>query len=385
MLATRIRQKDSVFYFMAVPAQDLLTHVRFVSRYEMDGERIAAERIEPDDDVAAFIQRIERRESAFQRELVRRKVREIRDFYVSATGQPPIPASVLLYTPERLTFSPLAGTESVGNLEFPLEKFLVIDGQHRLAALHFYVAQAPDEAKSIYVPCMVFDGSSEDFATEMFVTINSTQTRINKSHLVDLYERVTWTSPDRKLAARVVQLLYQEHDSPLRYKINRLGGRSRREKWILQSELFHEVHRWVRLDEKRGIRVPDDARPRERDAWRRFAILRDFLRAAADVWGDAWGNEDYAVTRPVTLKAMVRVAADLAAADEEPAEDRPGRWRDRLAPWADVRHEYRLEGFYERFAARGSAQRVARVHSALARRARVARREEAAEAEAAAD
>ena len=66
----------------------------------------------------------------------------------------------------------------------------VIDGQHRLAALHFFQKHRPEEAKTLHVPCMIFDGETEDFATEMFVTINSTPTRINKSHLVDLYEKV---------------------------------------------------------------------------------------------------------------------------------------------------------------------------------------------------
>ncbi|NBW86449.1 MAG: DUF2892 domain-containing protein [Planctomycetia bacterium] len=62
----------------------------------------------------------------------------------------------------------------------------------------------------------------------MFVIINSTPTRINKSHLVDLYERVSWAEPHRKFASRMVGALYSEGDSPLRYRINRLGGRSQK-------------------------------------------------------------------------------------------------------------------------------------------------------------
>ena len=58
--------------------------------------------------------------------------------------------------------------------------------------------------------CVVFDGKSADFATEMFVIINSTHTRINKSHLVDLYERVSWETPEKKFAAKVVNLLYEK-------------------------------------------------------------------------------------------------------------------------------------------------------------------------------
>jgi hypothetical protein len=36
---------------------------------------------------------------------------------------------------------------------------------------------------------------------------------------------------------------YREGDSPLRYRINRLGGRSKQEEWVLQAELFNEIHR----------------------------------------------------------------------------------------------------------------------------------------------
>ena len=46
-------------------------------------------------------------------------------------------------------------------------------------------------------------------------------------------------------------MLYSEGDSPLRYRINRLGGRSKQEKWILQAELFNEIHRWAAADWKK--------------------------------------------------------------------------------------------------------------------------------------
>ena len=91
------------------------------------------------------------------------------------------------------------------------------------------------------MPCVLFDGRSRDFATEKFVIINSTHTRINRSHLVNLNEKVPWESPKKKFAAKVVNLLYGEDDSPLQYKINHLGGRSKQEKWLLQSEVFNEV------------------------------------------------------------------------------------------------------------------------------------------------
>jgi DGQHR domain-containing protein len=363
MIATQIRQKDGVFYFVSYPAQDLLAKVRFISRFYAEDGSIEAEEVSGDDEVAVFIRKIEKSDAAFQRQISRAKVAAIENFYETAVSQPPIPGTVLLFTAEKLRFDPLGKLENVGDLEQPRERFLVIDGQHRLAALHFFQKHRPDEAKTLHVPCMVFDGKSEDFATEMFVIINSTPTRINKSHLVDLYERVSWAEPDSKLAARVVQKLYSEEGSPLRYKINRLGGRSKQEKWILQAELFNEIRRWV--SGKRKIDASMIA------ARRRYEIVRDFLKAAEKVWGDAWGSASHMVTRPVTIKAMLRVCFDLAAKDADPIDGRVARWMRRLTPWSELARDLRAEGFYERFPAKGQVERVARLHRELARRARV--------------
>lgn len=365
MIATQIRQKDSVFYFVAYPSEELLTRVRFISRFYDEGEQIKPEEVAPEDDVAQFIARVERSEKAFQRTLSRAKVRLIRNFYETASSQPPIPGTVLLFTPQKLRFQAVEGTGQVGHLQEPEEKFLIIDGQHRLAALSFYERTHRDEAKSIFVPCVIFDGRSDDFATEMFVIINSTPTRINKSHLVDLYERVSWAEPDRRFAARVVELLYREGDSPLRYRINRLGGRSKQEKWILQAELFNEIHRWVKQVWTEIQREGADARRVDHY----YQTVRDFLKAASQVFAEAWGNDNYMVTKPVTLKAMLRVCADLAAQDAQPEEGRLERWREKLSPWTDRLRDFRNDGFYERFAAKGQIERVARIHRELSRTA----------------
>jgi DGQHR domain-containing protein len=365
MLATRIRQKDGIFYFVSYPAKEVLEKVRFISRYYGEGEEIAPQTIPQNDEIAQFIGRIERTDQAFQRQLSRAKVRQLKNFYEMAVSQPPIPGTVLLFTAERLRFTPAAGNDSVGHMQDPDAKYLIIDGQHRLAALRFYLKEHPAEAGSINVPCVIFDGRSEDFAAEMFVIINSTPTRINKSHLVDLYERVSWADPDRRFAARLVEDLYGEGDSPLRYRINRLGGRSQQDKWILQAELFNELHRWISGDWKK-IRQSNNV---YREGERYYGIIRDFLKAGQKVWGDAWGHDGYMVTKPVTLKALIRVCADLARVDADPAEGRVKRWEERLAPWGDQMRAFRAEGFYERFPAKGQVERVARVHRELARMA----------------
>ena len=365
MLATRIRQKDGVFYFVSYPAKDVLAKVRFLSRFYGEGDQIAPQTISQSDEIAQFIARIEHNDSAFQRQLSRAKVRALKNFYEMAVSQPPIPGTVLLFTSEKLQFQALGSEQSVGHLQEPASKFLMIDGQHRMAALQFYLRERPGEGNNINVPCVIFDGRSEDFAAEMFVIINSTPTRINKSHLVDLYERISWAEPDRRFAARLVDKLYREGDSPLKYRINRLGGRSQQEKWILQAELFNELHRWVG-GEWRKIQRSSNV---TREADRYYAMVRDFLKACQKVWTTSWGHPNYMVTKPVTLKAMIRVCADLARVDAEPADGRQARWEKRLAPWTERMREFRMEGFYERFPAKGQIERVTRLHRDLAKMA----------------
>src|SRR5262249_24602730 len=106
------------------------------------------------------------------------------------------------------------------------------------------------------------------------------------------------------------------------------------------------------------------ARSRDFDRVARHELyepLRDFLVAAHTALVSSWGNERYMVTRAVTLKALVRVCADLQRADGDP-DDRVRRWTGKLRKLREIEPDFRVEGFYERFPAKGQVERVARVH-----------------------
>jgi DGQHR domain-containing protein len=368
-----MRQKESEFYFVSYPAEDLLRKVHFVTRfYGERGQVVGGEKHKVSDEVEQFVQAIEGSSHAFQRGLIRRKVRQIRDFYRNETQQPVIPGAVLLFTAESLEFHPVGTYERVGDLVEPKKDFLIIDGQHRLAGLHFYLSE-PDANRRIEVPCVIFDGKTSEFATQMFVVINSTHTRINKSHLIDLYEKIEWgTDREKKYAAMLVRRLYEADDSPLQYHINMLGGRSHQDMWINQAQLFTEVHRVIGLKANK---------PRFRDGrgWnveRGYGFVRDVLKAARSVFGEAWGdNKRFMVTRDVTIKALVRVSSD--AARVLPEEVAPGpelveALDRRFRPWAELARDFRREGFYERFPARGQVERVEKIRKHLAREAKLA-------------
>src|SRR5499427_1301519 len=339
MLATLIRQKDGMFYFVSFKASDILSRVRFTSRYYFEGETIEAE-AERDDPIAKFIGSIEKSEKAFQRQLGRKKIRDIVNFFESAETQPAIPGTILLFSEDVLGFRRVPGYDNIGHLEDPKSGFLIIDGQHRLAGLNFYGARNPELLDKIDVPCLIFDGKTADFAAEMFVIINSTQTRINRSHLVDLLDRISRYDEKTRLAAVLVKKLYEEDSSPLQYKINRLGGRSRQEKWILQAELFNEIkklvdgHQKFFMKELRG--KPDRA----------FELLADFLKATRTVMDRVWGNNDrYKFTTSVSIKAVIRVLGDLMDSPDalERWKESPGPriFEKKISDWASLQDEFR--------------------------------------------
>jgi len=367
MLAVRIRQKGGEFYFISYKARDLLERVRFTRLYyETEEERT----YRGEDEVSLFIQRIERSDKAFQRKLMRRKVAQILDFFLQAQEQPIIPGTVLLYTSEKLKFEPIPPQEMVGDLSEPEDKFIIIDGQHRLAGLKLFAQKRPEEIDRVEVPCIIFDGRAEDFAVEMFVIINSTHTRISKSHLIDLYERISYVQPEERFSARLVKMLYEEPDSPLRYRINRLGGRSTRQKWILQSELYREIHRLV--SEHSGQIKPGVHQRAEMI----YRLIRDYLSAVSSVMAEIWGRKGYRFTESVTIKALIRVLSDLLS--------HPGVWEkwqelrktgqgeevfERIIEgWRELIPEFREVGFYERFPARGPVERVRKIQEALKRK-----------------
>src|SRR5205809_6683330 len=105
MIATRIRQKDGIFYFVSSKARDILNRVKFTSRFYFEGETIEAE-ADADDPIAKFIGSVERSEKAFQRMLSRRKLRDIANFHETAETQPATPGSILLFSEDVLKLRP---------------------------------------------------------------------------------------------------------------------------------------------------------------------------------------------------------------------------------------------------------------------------------------
>ncbi|MGH7857024.1 MAG: hypothetical protein ACREQY_06790, partial [Candidatus Binatia bacterium] len=87
------------------------------------------------------------------------------------------------------------------------------------------------------------------------------------------------------------------------------------------------------------------------------------------VFRDAWEQPRYRVTTEVTLMALIRVLSDyLRTARGQrsfEAQDRQRAFENLIEPWQQMVPDFREEGFYERFAARGQVERIGIIQRSL--------------------
>ncbi|HWQ00082.1 MAG TPA: DGQHR domain-containing protein [Vicinamibacterales bacterium] len=289
--------------------------------------------------------RIAASEKAYQRQIIRRKIEELVEYYEQcrqAHDLPSIPGAVIISSDEILKFEPLEDGSALGILKLPEREGILraIDGQHRLLALHADIDRIASE--DFTVPAVIFDRLPEDHIVQMFVTINAKHTRLNASHLVSLSGRQLYRDEHLALAHDIVRALNDREDSPLFGEIKLLGvGRGR----VAQAPLAQELKRLLAQDAFGGSRrwsLPEDAK--------KFFV--NYFKQIALVFNAAWQGRKYSIKSATALRAFIRVAPDvIRRLDQEHADRTDFRAIGRvIAPWGrrigDLRFE--TEGAWKR-------------------------------------
>src|SRR6187399_2103629 len=290
--------------------------------------------------------RIASNEKAYQRQIIRRKIDELVQYYEQcrqARDLPSIPGAVIISCDEKLSFQASGDDGRVGILKVPEREGILraIDGQHRLLALHADIDRFAGEEFS--VPAIIFDRLPEDHVVQMFVTINAKHTRLNASHLVTLSGRQLYRDENLATAHDVVRALNDREDSPLYDEIKLLGvGRGK----VAQAPLAQELKKLFASDAFGTGRRAEDFREESK----KFFV--NYLRQVAQVFGAAWNGRKYSIRSAPALRAFIRVAPDvIRRLDQERADRSDYRAIGRvIAPWGrrigDLRFE--TEGAWKR-------------------------------------
>ena len=244
--AIRMQQFGVHFYQASLSASDIDKLVRFeVLSYGEQGQPVRGGRKKAPASSKVNWDLLERRigadEKAYQRQIIRKKIDELVQYYEQcrqARDLPSIPGAVIISCDEALKFEPMEPGSSVGMLKVPEREGILraIDGQHRLLALHADIEHFGDEPFT--VPAVIFDRLPDDHVVQMFVTINAKHTRLNASHLVSLSGRQLYSDESLAAAHDIVRALNDREDSPLHGEIKLLGvGKGR----VAQAPLAQEL------------------------------------------------------------------------------------------------------------------------------------------------
>jgi DGQHR domain-containing protein len=347
--AIRMQQFGVRFYQASLTAGDIDKLVRFeVLSYGEAGQPVRGGNQKSPSKVNWDLleRRIASSEKAYQRQIIRRKIDELVQYYEQcrqARDLPSIAGAVIISCDEKLTFEPVEDGMSIGRLKVPEREGILraIDGQHRLLALHADIDNI--EREDFTVPAIIFDRLPEDHVVQMFVTINAKHTRLNASHLVSLSGRQLYKDDALAAAHDVVRALNDKDDSPLQGEIKLLGvGRGR----VAQAPIAQELKRLFASDAFGGPRKSADFRE---DA-RRFFV--NYFKQVSVVFGTAWAGRKYSIKSATALRAFIRVAPDVVRRlDQEHADRADFRAIGRvIAPWGrrigNVRFE--SEGVWKR-------------------------------------
>jgi len=337
----RVRQFGVEFYQTTFTSRDLQKLVKFevLSYPTIEEERKKRRRLKKSAINWEILEkRIGRSEAAFQRPVIRKKIKELVQYYKDcqeSQNLPAIPGAVIMITEKKLQFSPAGKNPNLGLLQIPEEPGILrcLDGQHRLLALS---AQTDGEI-DIDVPAVLFDSLDPRQTVELFVTINAKHTRLNPSLLVSLAGRRLYADPYQALAHDIIRELNEEESSPLHGEIKVLGvGKGR----VSQASLADEMVELFTNIEKLG----GANRFKEfQENGKRFFL--NYFKAILNIFPKAWSGRKYSIKTGAALRAFIRVSPDIMSKSKELRNDPFDYFgiRDAIRPWAERIGDGRFE------------------------------------------
>ncbi len=270
--------------------------------------------------------------AGIQRALSDERIKEIRQYLRTADAS--FPNSIILsLDPARLVEGPdpVSGVgQDVGLVKLVIaqspEAFSVIDGQHRLKGFD------DDTARDFELIVAIFIGLDEEDKAYLFSTINSKQTKVNKSLVYDLFDVAEMRSPQRS-AHDIAKLLNSDPKSPFYKRIKLLGTNPKFENEVLYranlsqgtfvERLLALITRDAAIDRdviRRGgalDRMSSEAKLVFRPMWIDdkdqviFKVLFNYFSAIAEFFPKEWGDGKCPLAKTIGFGALMSLLTDL--------------------------------------------------------------------------
>ena len=262
--------------------------------------------------ITKTVRRIE--SEGIQRELSEKRARDISKYCEDPDATFPTPIILAVNETDVENFS----TNIPGVYELSFDDCCafaeIIDGQHRIEGIKL----ANDFVTDLLVVLM-FDLTEEEKAY-VFSTINSTQTKVDKSLIYDLFDLSQNRSP-YKTCHEIARILNSEQDSPFYGRLKMLGKKSSGGTTLSQGTFVNYLCRLISrnpqedmIDLKKGrkLRNSDSLIFREYFIDERddiiLKILKNYFNAVAEVFPEEWGNTSkYILAKTTGYGALLKI------------------------------------------------------------------------------
>lgn len=251
------------------------------------------------------------KENGIQRELSFSRVKEIATYCndPDATFPTPIILSVNSSDTEKII------SNGILKFQFDDEKSFaeILDGQHRV-----YGIKENSKIELDLVIILMFDLTQEQKAY-VFSTINSNQTKVDKSLIFDLFELSEHRSP-YKTCHDIARILNSDPNSPFYGRLKMLGKKTSENESLSQGTFVTYLVSLISKEPKKDAiklkkrwRLKDDPYIPLRNIFLSgndeviLKILLNYFNAVKDVFSEEWNNPDqYILTKTTGFGALIK-------------------------------------------------------------------------------
>ncbi len=257
-----------------------------------------------------------------QRSLSEERSRAIAKYCQDPDAAFPTPIILAVREEDVISVKELASTPGIYELVFDDQKHFaeILDGQHRVEGI-----KAADDFETDLMIVVMFDLTEEEKAY-IFSTINSNQTKVDKSLIYDLFELSAERSP-YKTCHEIARIMNSDPQSPFYGRLKMLGKKGQSNTALSQGTFVSYLCRLIsnRPQEdmiriKRGEELEEYPRYvlrqyfiRERDDVI-LKILMNYFGAVAAVFPEEWEQSDkYILAKTTGYGALIKAFPALFA------------------------------------------------------------------------
>ena len=251
-----------------------------------------------------------------QRELSGKRAKEISKYCEDPDAAFPTPIILAVTEADIKSISPIDGLKDIYMITFDDSYAFaeILDGQHRVEGIKLAKAFQTD------LPVVLMFDLTEEEKAYIFSTINSTQTKVDKSLIYDLFDLNQGRSP-YKTCHEIARIMNSDLNSPFFGRLKMLGKKSTPDAILSQGTFVNYLCKLISntpqedmINLKKNRKLKNSNHPvlrsyviEERDDVI-LKLLTNYFNAVAEVFPEEWNNTSkYILSKTTGYGALIKV------------------------------------------------------------------------------